>query len=375
MKMTASHNPLPDLTRTDVDTILVGEWTAGTPERQHAKVEETFAELEHLPWPRGLISFNAFASTDGETVLTYTQWTSGEASHEFIAGVTGVDPTEYRLYRGGVRDNPPVPGCIVVVSVEFDGPDQQRQRRWVDTVLDALAAETEPHPGGISGHFHVSTDGTRVLNYAEWTDEDAHHDALERSGRGTVGSSPDWRRVQNFPGVRSSGFKRYRLLRSLSGASSMALSEKNDVLDSPTDWVAEHIRTYVETDGQKGHLYQGWPTLLLTTRGTKSGKPRRTALIYGQDGDRYLLVGSNAGAPRHPAWYLNLVEHPEITVQIGADTFTAQARTAAAEENPRLWQRMTSIFPPYDSYHAQAGRDIPLVIVERLRRKGRLSNA
>src|ERR1700730_7654833 len=110
MKMTASHNPLPDLTRTDVDTILVGEWTAGTPERQHAKMEETLAELSHLPWPPGLISFNAFVSTDGETVLTYTQWTSGEASREFIAGVTDVDPIEYRLYRSGVRDNPPVPG-------------------------------------------------------------------------------------------------------------------------------------------------------------------------------------------------------------------------------------------------------------------------
>lgn len=366
--MAATDRQLPDLTRADVGAVLVREWTTDTPEQQHTNVAETFAELERRPWPPGLISFNAFVSTDGEMALAYTQWTSGEAGREFMAEVTDGEFVEYRLYRSGVRENPPVPGCVVLVSVEFDGPDEQRQRQWVDTVFDALAAETEPHPGGISGHFHVSTDGTRVLNYAEWTDEDAHRDALRKSGRKTVGTSPDWRRVQDFPGVRSSGFTRFRLLRSLSGASSRALSEENDVLDSPTDWVARHIRSYVETDGQEGHLYQGWPTLLLTTRGRKSGRPRRTALIYGQDGERYLLVGSNAGSPRHPAWYLNLVEHPDVVVQVGADRFTAHVRTATAAEKPRLWQRMTSIFPLYDAYQKQSDRVIPLVIIERTRR-------
>jgi deazaflavin-dependent oxidoreductase (nitroreductase family) len=91
------------------------------------------------------------------------------------------------------------------------------------------------------------------------------------------------------------------------------------VLDSPTGWVAEHIRRYVESDGANGHVFQGSPSLLLTTHGRRSGKLRRTALYYGQDGDRYLLVVSNGGAPRHPAWYLNLVEHPDVTVQIGGD--------------------------------------------------------
>ena len=62
---------------------------------------------------------------------------------------------------------------------------------------------------------------------------------------------------------------------------STELSQQDDVLDSPTDWVAGHVRTYVETDGREGHLYQGWPTLLLTTHGRKLGMPRRTALIYG----------------------------------------------------------------------------------------------
>jgi len=143
------------------------------------------------------------------------------------------------------------------------------------------------------------------------------------------------------------------------------VADDEEVLDSPTGWVAEHIRRYVESDGAQGHLDQGSPTLLLTTRGRRSGKLRRTALIYGQDGDRYFVVASNGGAPKHPAWYLNLVEHPDVTVQVGPDRFAARARTASAEEKPPLWEQMTGIFPLYSQYQAKAGREIPLVILER----------
>ncbi|MFB4305417.1 nitroreductase family deazaflavin-dependent oxidoreductase [Actinomadura sp. GTD37] len=136
------------------------------------------------------------------------------------------------------------------------------------------------------------------------------------------------------------------------------------IFDSPTPWVADHVRAYLETDGAEGHLYQGWPTLLLTTRGRRSGRLRRTALIYGRDGDRYLLVASNAGAPRNPAWYLNLTADPHVTVQIGPDTFTARARTAAPQERPPLWDLVTSVFPLYDTYQAASGQDIPLVILD-----------
>ncbi|HSK97749.1 MAG TPA: nitroreductase/quinone reductase family protein, partial [Euzebyales bacterium] len=76
----------------------------------------------------------------------------------------------------------------------------------------------------------------------------------------------------------------------------MAASE--EIVDSPTGWVADHIRTYVATDGRKGHKRWGVHTLLLTTRGRRSGTLRRTALIYGRDDDRYLVVGSNGGAAR-----------------------------------------------------------------------------
>ena len=101
-----------------------------------------------------------------------------------------------------------------------------------------------------------------------------------------------------------------------------------EVFDSPKGWVAQHIRRYVETDGRKGHRWRGVDTLLLTTRGRRSGKLRRTALIYGRDGDRYLVVASSGGAKRHPSWYLNLAENPEVWVQVDADRFAARARTA-----------------------------------------------
>jgi deazaflavin-dependent oxidoreductase (nitroreductase family) len=146
----------------------------------------------------------------------------------------------------------------------------------------------------------------------------------------------------------------------------MPSQEQEEVLDSPTGWVARHVRRYVETDGRSGHRWNGRQTLLLTTRGRRSGRLRRTALIYGRDGDRYLVVASNGGARRHPLWYLNLTAEPEVQVQVGADRFRARARTADAGEKPRLWRLMAEIWPDYDRYQQRTSRDIPVVILERL---------
>ncbi|MFV2113594.1 nitroreductase family deazaflavin-dependent oxidoreductase [Micromonospora sp. LOL_025] len=139
------------------------------------------------------------------------------------------------------------------------------------------------------------------------------------------------------------------------------------VLDSPQGWVADHIRRYVETDGAEGHEWRpGVFTLLLTTRGRRSAKLRRTALIYGRDGDAYLVVASQGGDPRHPAWYLNLLDGPLVEVQVGAERFTARARTATAEEKPRMWSTMAAIWPAYDEYQAKTDREIPVVVLERV---------
>jgi deazaflavin-dependent oxidoreductase (nitroreductase family) len=128
----------------------------------------------------------------------------------------------------------------------------------------------------------------------------------------------------------------------------------------------EHVKRYVETDGAEGHDWQGVSVLILTTTGRRSGESRSTPLIYGEHGDDYVVVASKGGAPEDPAWYLNLLEQPEVTVQVLGDRFTARARTATPEEKPELWRVMAGIWPPYDQYQRNTNREIQVVVLERV---------
>ena len=132
------------------------------------------------------------------------------------------------------------------------------------------------------------------------------------------------------------------------------------------DWIADHLRRYKETNGADGHLWRGVPTLLLTTKGRKSGKPLELPLIYGQDGARYVIVASKGGAPDHPGWYQNLVAEPAVDLQVAAEKFRARARTAESGERERLWKIMTKIWPAYDEYQTKTRREIPVVVLERI---------
>lgn len=142
----------------------------------------------------------------------------------------------------------------------------------------------------------------------------------------------------------------------------MGTDEK--VYDSPQGWVADHIKSYTESGGRRGHRWHGVNTLLLTTRGRKSGKLRRTALIYGQDGDRYVVVASMGGAPKHPEWYLNLVADSRVRIQVGEDQKMAVATTATGDERSRYWKEMAEIWPDYDKYQNRTTRQIPVVVLE-----------
>jgi deazaflavin-dependent oxidoreductase (nitroreductase family) len=136
--------------------------------------------------------------------------------------------------------------------------------------------------------------------------------------------------------------------------------------ESAQEWVAEHARRYLATNGADGHDWRnGAPTLLLTVRGRTSGQLRRTVLIYGRYGDSYLVVASNGGAPDHPQWYKNLAADPEVEVQVRAEVFAAKARTASPDERERLWPTMTAVWPDYDAYQTKTDRAIPIVILER----------
>ncbi|MFI0351408.1 nitroreductase family deazaflavin-dependent oxidoreductase [Actinomadura sp. 9N407] len=137
-----------------------------------------------------------------------------------------------------------------------------------------------------------------------------------------------------------------------------------EVHDSPNAWVAEHIRRFEETGGRPR---PGVNDLLLTTRGRKSGELRRTALVYQRHADRYVLAASNRGADRHPAWYLNLLADPDVTVQVGTQSFAARARPATAAERPHLWHLMVSAMPEYATYQEGTTREIPVVLLERVK--------
>jgi deazaflavin-dependent oxidoreductase (nitroreductase family) len=127
----------------------------------------------------------------------------------------------------------------------------------------------------------------------------------------------------------------------------------------------KHVERYEATGGQEGHDWQGTQTLILTTKGRKSGEPRKAPLIYGEHDGHYLVVASRGGTPEPPAWYLNLQAEPEVQVQVQDETFTARARDATQEEQPELWKIMTGHWPAYDEYQAKTERRIPVVVLER----------
>jgi deazaflavin-dependent oxidoreductase (nitroreductase family) len=127
----------------------------------------------------------------------------------------------------------------------------------------------------------------------------------------------------------------------------------------------EHVKRYVETDGEEGHEWRGTTVLILTTTGRRSGESRSTPLIYQPDGDAYAVVASKGGADEPPAWYLNLEADPNVEVQVLGDRFDARARTASAEEKPALWAKMVEVWPAYDEYQAKTSREIPVVVLER----------
>ena len=126
---------------------------------------------------------------------------------------------------------------------------------------------------------------------------------------------------------------------------------------------AEHVRRYQETDGAVGYLWNGVPTLLLTTTGRRSGASHTTPLIYARDGDDYLVVASMGGAPQHPSWYLNITANPDAEIQVKGDVIPVRARTASDEEKPRLWKVVTAQWPNYDVYQTRTDRVIPLVVL------------
>jgi deazaflavin-dependent oxidoreductase (nitroreductase family) len=127
----------------------------------------------------------------------------------------------------------------------------------------------------------------------------------------------------------------------------------------------EHVRQYEATGGKVGHDWNGTSCLILHTKGRKSGKTRKFPLIYGRDGDDYVLVASKGGAPENPGWYENLVANPNAEIQVRDEVIPVVASTGSAEDKKRVWPVMTAQWPDYDKYQAGTPRDIPVVLLRR----------
>lgn len=138
------------------------------------------------------------------------------------------------------------------------------------------------------------------------------------------------------------------------------------------DWMEDHMSRYLATNGEDGYFVdfrliggpELTPTLILTTIGRKSGKPQTLPLIFGESGGNYIIIASKGGAPDHPAWFLNLLAHPEVEIQIKGKRLRARARIASGAERAQLWQMMVGVYPLYNKYQARTSREIPLVVLE-----------
>ena len=124
-----------------------------------------------------------------------------------------------------------------------------------------------------------------------------------------------------------------------------------------------HTWLYRTTGGKIGHSAGKITNLLLTTKGRKSGEARTVALAYMADGDDFVVVASNGGADRHPAWWLNLRHDPHATVEVGDRKVEVAAREATAGEHERLWPALKAVNPFYGNYEQITDRRIPVVIL------------
>jgi deazaflavin-dependent oxidoreductase (nitroreductase family) len=132
----------------------------------------------------------------------------------------------------------------------------------------------------------------------------------------------------------------------------------------PSDMKAHNEKVIAEFRA-RGGAEDGRPLLLLTTTGRRSGEPRTTPMMFIPDGDRLLVIASNAGAPRDPDWYRNLVEHPAVTVEVTGDTYPATAVVPPADERDRLFDGVVAKFPFFADHQAKVDRPIPVVILAR----------
>ncbi|HLM18000.1 MAG TPA: nitroreductase family deazaflavin-dependent oxidoreductase [Acidimicrobiia bacterium] len=134
-----------------------------------------------------------------------------------------------------------------------------------------------------------------------------------------------------------------------------------------SDFNTNIINEFRANGGKVSGPFEGAPMVLITTTGAKSGKPRTNPLVYTTDGDRVVVVASKAGAPTNPDWYHNLKANPDVTVEIGDETFGATAEEVTGDERDRLFNAQAELMPGFKDYETKTTRRIPVVVLNRKR--------
>ena len=135
---------------------------------------------------------------------------------------------------------------------------------------------------------------------------------------------------------------------------------------SSQGWVREQVERYEKSRGREANSLRdtGLPIAIYWTRGVTTGKVRKTPLMRVTHAGRYLMVGSQGGAPKDPAWVTNLRAHPEVTVQDGPDPWDGVAREITGQEKAEWWERAVAAYPPYADYQKKTDREIPVFVIE-----------
>jgi deazaflavin-dependent oxidoreductase (nitroreductase family) len=126
------------------------------------------------------------------------------------------------------------------------------------------------------------------------------------------------------------------------------------------------IEEFRANDGKVGGMFGGMNLLLMTTKGAKSGKEFIIPVAYTKDGENFVVVASKGGAPTNPAWYYNLIAHPEIIVEVDSEKFQARAVNTTDKERERLFNQHAAVYPTFNDYKAKTTREIPVLTLERL---------
>ena len=141
---------------------------------------------------------------------------------------------------------------------------------------------------------------------------------------------------------------------------STSTDNKEDILG----FMKDHIKRYLATNGEDGHLMNGFPCLVLTTTGKKSGEKRQAAVILGKHNNSYVIVASKGGSDTPPAWFVNLQANPRAHIQVKEKKMDVQMRVAEGAEHKQLWDMMAKVFPDYLEYQKKTQRKIPVVMLD-----------